>query len=46
MSELTVSPADRIKKVGEALIARGEEIYEIGGMSPAMWEEIASEEIL
>ena len=48
MSELTlmISPADRIRRVGEVLIAKGEEIYEIGGISPAMWEEITSEEIL
>ena len=46
MSELTISPADRIRRVGEVLIAKGEEIYEIGGIGPAMWEEITSEEIL
>ena len=38
--------AQRIKRVGEALLEREEETYELGGLSTAFWEEIMQENVL
>lgn len=38
--------ANKIKLIGEILQAKSEEIYENGGLSPTMWEELTGEEVL
>ena len=38
--------AQKVRGVGEALLRRGEEIYEVGGLSPAIWEELVQKDLL